>query len=122
VSGPDVVDLGGCEGCGLGCAIACASGQRDTARHARQVLAATGVALAVLAGVPAVVTAHAWITVLGTVAALAGAVTTVLAVAALRAGRPGGDAAARLAYRVMPLGVAGMAATWLAVAVGLVTD
>jgi hypothetical protein len=113
VSGQDVVDLGGCDGCGLGCAVACATGGVDTAREARRVLVATGLALAVLAGAPALVTGAAWVLAAGLATLLAGLVTAGLGLVALGRGRPAGDGAARLAYRLVPLGVAGLLVTWL---------
>lgn len=111
---PDVVDLGGCDGCGLGCAVACASGQRDTARQARQVLVGTGVALLVLCGVPALIAPVGWLTALGALAAGLGLTVAGLAAVALASGRPDGDRWATTAYRLVPAGVGGMVVVWVA--------
>jgi hypothetical protein len=108
---PGTVDLGGCAGCSLGCAVACADGGDDRALEARQVLIGSGLAILVLGVGPGLVARHAFVLGVGILTALLGAFVAVLAVVAVRAGRPAGDRPARLAFRLLPLGVAGMLLT-----------
>lgn len=115
--GPDAVDLGGCDGCSLGCAVSCADGREDRATEARQTLVASGVAILFLAVVPGLVVGELVVQALAFVAAWCGAVTSGLAAVAVRRARPAGDRPARVAYRVLPAGVAAMALTWIAAAV-----
>lgn len=117
----DAVDLGGCGGCSLGCAVSCAGGREDRAAEARQVLVASGVGILFLAVVPGLVVGALVVQALAFVAAWCGVAITVLAATAVRRGRPGGDRTARFAYRVLPVGVAAMAATWLGAAVDVAT-
>jgi hypothetical protein len=121
VSESGVVDLGGCDGCSLGCAVACADGSRDAAAEARRVLAATGIALLLLAGVAAVITTVGWVATLGAAVAALGGGVAALAGVALRAGRPAGDGPARMAFRAVPIGVAGLVAVWCATLVTWLT-
>jgi len=115
------VDLGGCSGCSLGCAVACSDGREDRATEARQTLVASGLAVVFLAIVPGLVSRSAVVQVVAAVGAFCGTVTLVAAAYAVRRGRPAGDAAARLGYRVLPAGVAAMAATWVAALVARLT-
>ncbi|MBS3941719.1 MAG: hypothetical protein KG028_12245 [Actinobacteria bacterium] len=110
----DAVDLGGCGGCSLGCAVSCADGREDRATDARQTLVASGVGILFLAVVPGLVVGALIVQALAFVAAWCGATTAALAALAVRRGRPEGDRPARLAYRVLPAGVAAMTAAWLA--------
>ena len=112
----DAVDLGGCGGCSLGCAVSCADGREDRATEARQTLVASGVGILFLAVVPGLVVGALVVQALAFTAAWCGATTSALAAVAVRRGRPAGDRPARLAYRILPVGVAAMALTWLAAA------
>ncbi len=113
--GGPVVDLGGCEGCGLGCAVACADGSAEPGIEARRLLIATGLGLTLLAAV-VVVGTGGWLVAVGLALAALGLAVSLLAGLALRAGRPGGDRPARVAYRLVPVGVAGVLAAWIAMA------
>ena len=110
----DAIDPGGCGGCSLGCAVSCADGREDRATEARQTLVASGVGILFLAVVPGLVVGALLVQALAFVAAWCGAATSVLAAVAVRHGRPDGDRPARLAYRVMPVGLAAMVLTWVA--------
>jgi hypothetical protein len=114
-SGEATIDLGGCEGCGLGCAVACASDDGRPGREARRVLCATGLGIVLLALVPALLL-DGWARAAGAVGGGLGACITVLAALALRRGRPGGDGAARLAFRMVPVAMALLLALWVLVA------
>ena len=117
---PDAVDLGGCGGCSIGCAVACADGRADRATEARQTLVASGVGILFLAVVPGLVVAALTVQAFAFVAAWSGAATSVLAAVAVRRGRPAGDRPARLAYRLLPVGVAAMVLTWVAATLAFV--
>ncbi len=113
----DEIDLGGCEGCSLSCGVTCAAGPSRGAEHAdqaRQVLLAAGVAVALLALGPALVGGAALAPATGAAAVGCAATVAVLAQISRRRGRPGGDVPARAAYRLLPLAVALMLATWVA--------
>ncbi|MFA9428982.1 hypothetical protein [Egicoccus sp. AB-alg2] len=110
----DTIDLGGCSGCSLGCAVACSDGREDRATEARQTLVASGVAVVFLAVVPGLVSRSLLVQALAALGAACGAATLATAAYAVRRGRPAGDRAARLGFRALPLGVAAMAATWVA--------
>jgi hypothetical protein len=116
VSDEATIDLGGCEGCGIGCAVACASDGDNPGRDARRVLSATGVGIVVLALVP-VLLLDGWARGVAVAGAGLGVWITVLAVVALRQGRPGGDGPARLAFRSVPAGMALLLGLWGLVAV-----
>jgi hypothetical protein len=105
------VDLGGCGGCGIGCAVACDRDAGNAGEEARRVLAATGVGILLLATVPGVVVGGLGLAAAGAVAGV-GALVALLAVLALRRGRPAGDGAARLAFRLVPAGMALLLALW----------
>jgi hypothetical protein len=105
---PGTVDLGGCGGCALGCAVTCADGGEDEAREARQVLVGSGVAILLLGLGPGLTARHPGVLALGALTAILGGAVAVLATVAVRAGRPAGDRPARLGFRLLPVGVAGM--------------
>jgi hypothetical protein len=107
----DALDLGGCEGCALGCAVACADGREDRATAARRVLVGSGVGVLLLSLGPGLVARHAVVLVVGVVGTVLGALVALLAAIALVAGRPAGDRYARLAFRLLPPGIAGMLLT-----------
>lgn len=111
------LDLGGRGGCGLGCALTC--GQQPAARdhEARCVLAATGAALVLLAVIPGLVSGGWALPPAATTGAL-GMMIAVLAVGAIRAGRPGSDGRARWAHRLVPAGMVGLLVTWTLALVG----
>ena len=111
------VDLGGCGGCGLGCAVTCDAPGTDVAIRARQVLIATGIALLLLSAVPGLVVGG-WALVPAAATSAAGLVVALAAVLALRRGRGAGDGHARLAYRLVPVGMAGLLVTGV-LAIGL---
>jgi hypothetical protein len=113
-----VVDLGGCGGCGIACAVAC-SNEPEAAGQVRRTLLATGAAIAALALVPVAV-GGTWLTAVGLVLVVLGATVSVLAGVALRAGPATGQAAVQGAYRLLPLALGGLLASWVAVAVGAV--
>lgn len=114
------VDLGGCDGCGLGCALTCASQSAGRVRRARGTLTATGLALLLLGSVPGVVVGS-WARVPAAVAALLGVAVALLGAGSRRAHGARGDLAARWAYRLVPAGTAALLVTWLAaVAIALV--
>jgi hypothetical protein len=115
VSDEATIDLGGCEGCGIGCAVACASDVDNAGQDARRVLSATGLGIVLLALVP-VLLLDGWARALAAAGAALGTWIAVLAVLALRRGRPGGDGAARLAFRLVPLGMAALLVLWVLVA------
>jgi hypothetical protein len=118
---PDVVDLGGCDGCALGCAVTCASGRPDRPRSARRVLVSSGLAAAVLALGPGLVARHPVWSTTGVATALVGLLVAALAAVALRRGRPAGDGPARAAYRLLGLAVVGVVATVLGAVVARLT-
>jgi hypothetical protein len=109
VSGPEV-DLGGCGGCGLGCALTCDASPR--VGQARQVLAATGVALLVLGVVPGLVVGG-WTLLPAALTALAGLLIAACGVHAARSEGSGAQASARVGFRVVPVGVLALGLTWL---------
>jgi hypothetical protein len=108
---PGTVDLGGCGGCALGCAVTCAEGREDEALEARQVLIGSGVAVLLLGLGPGLTARHPWVLALGVLTAILGSAVAGLAAVAVRAGRPAGDRPARLGFRLLPAGVAGMLLT-----------
>jgi hypothetical protein len=118
--GDAAVDLGGCDGCALTCAVTCATGDEDRSREARQVLIGSGVAIVLLSVGPALVARQPVVGALGLLTATLAAVAAVLAGVALRVGRPRGDGAARLAFRLLPVGLVGMLSTWVGVALARV--
>jgi hypothetical protein len=107
----EVVDLGGCDGCALGCAVSCAGGRDDRTNGSRQVLVGSGVAVVILSLGPGLVARQAVVLVLGLASAVLGLTVALLSVLALRAGGPGGDRYARTAFRLLPFAVAGMVST-----------
>jgi hypothetical protein len=107
------IELGGCEGCSLGCAVACGDDREDRALEARQVLLGSGLAVVLLSVGPALVARHTLVFGLGMVGALLGLSVAILAGLAVRVGRPAGDRPARLAFRLLPVGIAGMLLTGL---------
>jgi hypothetical protein len=111
VSDDATIDLGGCGGCGIGCAVACESDADNGGEDARRVLAATGVGILLLALLPGVVLGGWGRAAAAAVGAL-GALVALLAVLALRRGRPAGDGPARLAFRLVPAGMALLLASW----------
>jgi hypothetical protein len=111
--GDEATDLGGCGSCALSCAVACTSGDGDRAREARQVLIGSGAAIVLLSVGPALVARQPLVGTLGLLTATLGVVVAVLAGIAVRAGRPRGDGVARLAFRLLPLGLAGLLSTWV---------
>jgi hypothetical protein len=118
--GDAAVDLGGCDGCALACAVTCATGDEDRTREARQVLIGSGVAIVLLSVGPALVAGQPVVGALGLLTATLAAVAAVLAGVALRVGRPRDDGAARLAFRLLPVGLVGMLSTWVGVALARV--
>lgn len=110
------VDLGGCDGCSAGCAVACASSNPGATADALRLLIATGAAVALLALVPTVA-GGAWLAVAALALGGLGAAISVLAVLALRASPGRGEALARAAYRLLPLAVGGLLFSWAVVAV-----
>jgi hypothetical protein len=106
-----VVELGGCGGCAFGCAVACADGRDDRASEARRVMIGSGVAVVILSVGPGLVARHAVVLVLALSSAVLGFAAALVSGLALRAGRPGGDRYARIAFRLLPLAVAGMVLT-----------
>jgi hypothetical protein len=118
--GGEATDLGGCEGCALSCAVACTSGEGDRTREARQVLIGSGAAIVLLSVGPALVARQPLVGTLGLLAATLGAVVAVLAGVAVRAGRPRGDGVARFAFRLLPVGLAGLLSTWVGTVVARV--
>jgi hypothetical protein len=117
-TGP-VVDLGACEGCGLGCAVACAATRPGVAAEARRLLIATGAALVVLALVPASA-GRVWLTAAALFLAGLGAAVSVLAWLARRVAPGAGDRLARAAYRLLPVAVGGLLLAWIAMGATLV--
>jgi hypothetical protein len=107
----DLVDLGGCEGCALGCAVTCEVGDEGRALSARQLLVASGLGAGVLGLGPGLVARHPVVTALGIVTALLGAAVAALAGLAVHRGRPAGDPPARVAYRLLTVAVVGVLAT-----------
>lgn len=112
-SGDEVVDLGGCEGCALGCAVACEGGRQERALEARRVLIGSGIALGILGVGPVLATRQAIVLSLGTVTVVLGLLVALLAGLAVRAGRPRGDRPARWAFRLLPAGVVTMVLAWV---------
>jgi hypothetical protein len=111
--GGATVDLGGCEGCALSCAVTCATGDEDRSREARLVLIGSGVALVLLSVGPALVARQPLVGAVGLLTATLGAVAAVLAGVAVRLGRPRGDVVARSAFRILPTALVGMLSTWV---------
>jgi hypothetical protein len=107
----DLLDLGSCGGCALGCAVACETGDDERALSARQLLVVSGLGAAVLGLGPGLVARHPVVTAIGVATALLGLTVAVLAGVSVRQGRPSGDVPARLAYRVLGLAVAGVLVT-----------
>jgi hypothetical protein len=118
--GDAALDLGGCEGCALSCAVTCSTGDDDRVREARRVLIGSGVALLLLSVGPALVARQPLVAALGLLTAALGAVVAALAGVAVRAGRPRGDRVARLAFRLLPVGLVGMCSTWVGTALARV--
>jgi hypothetical protein len=114
VDAAGVVELGGCDGCALGCAVACAGGRDDRASEARRVLIGSGLAVAILSVGPGLVARQAVVLFVALVSATLGLAVALLSGLALRAGRPVGDRYARLAFRLLPFGIAGMLLTGVA--------
>jgi hypothetical protein len=107
----EVVELGGCDGCALGCAVTCADGGADRASEARRVLVGSGLAVVILSVGPGLVARHAAVLVLGLTTAVLGLTVAVLSGLARRGRGHGGDRYARSAFRLLPFAVAGMVIT-----------
>jgi hypothetical protein len=75
------------------------------------VLIGSGLALLLLGAGPGLAARHPGVLAVGLLTALLGAAVAVLASLAVGAGRPVGDRPARLAFRLLPVGVAGMVLT-----------
>jgi hypothetical protein len=105
------IEPGGCDGCALGCAVACADGRDDRTGEARRVLVGSGLAVMILSLGPGLVARQAVVLVLALVSAAVGLTVALLSGLALRAGRPEGDRYARSGFRLLPFGIVGMLLT-----------
>jgi hypothetical protein len=112
-AGDGTIDLGGCEGCALGCAVACESGDEVRAREARQVLIGSGVGVVMLSIGPGLVARQPLVLAVAVVTAALGVLVAVLAGLAVRAGRPDGDGTARGGFHLLPPAMVGVLITWL---------
>jgi hypothetical protein len=112
-AGGEAIDLGGCDGCALGCAVTCASGDEDRAVEARQVLIGSGAGVVLLSVGPGLVARNDLVLAVASLSVVLGALVAVLAALAVRAGRPAGDGRARLAFRLLPVAVLATAVTWV---------
>jgi hypothetical protein len=112
-TGDETVELGGCQGCSLGCAVACERGDEARAQEARQVLIGSGVGVVMLSIGPGLVARQPLVLAVAVVTAALGVLVAVLAGLAVRAGRPDGDVKARGGFHLLPAAMVGVLITWL---------